>query len=184
MFFFCEKRRQKRREKKKRPQEKQKKRGARGGCVFSLTHKKKKKKKSSRYKNSLYNTSEDEERGACFFSKIYAHGGRSTETRVRGRDRLRRDGPSSRMDGARRRRIFFFHLLGIRVVETIFEIIIVRNPRERKRMMMRRRTKSLVRSFGLRSLSGRTSFRKPRKDERHFGGATDETRASSLSLSL
>ena len=79
---------------------------------------------------------------------------------------------------------FFFPSQGIRVVENIFEIIIVRNPRERKRMMMMRRTKSLVRSFGLRSLSGRTSFRKPRKDERHFGGATDETRASSLSLSL
>ena len=76
---------------------------------------------------------------------------------------------------------FFFHL-GIRVVENIFEIIVLA-IRERKRMMMRRRTKSLVRSFGLRSLSG-TSFRKPRKDERHFGGATDETRASSLSLSL
>ena len=182
MFFFVKNEGKKGERKKNAPKKNKKKEGQGGGSVFSLTHKKKKKKKSSRYKNSLYNTSEDEERGASFFSKIYAHGGRSTETRVRGRDRLRRDGPSSRMDGARRRRIFFFHHLGIRVVENIFEIT-VRNIRERKRMMMMRRTKSLVRSVGLRSLSG-TSFRKPRKDERHFGGATDETRASSLSLSL
>ena len=64
-------------------------------------------------------------------------------------------------------------------LRTFFEIVLREKADERTMM----RTKSLVRSFGLLSLSG-TSFRKNQKGRERRLKATDETRALRLSLSL
>ena len=177
------KRRQKRREKKRPQKEKQKKEGQKGGGrFFPHTTQKKEEKVFPLQKLSLQYIRRRRERGFFFLENICSWW--KVDRNARARTGSTTPGRTKFPDGrCAKKENFFFPFLGIRVVENIFEIISFA-IRERKRMMMLRRTKSLVRSFGLRSLSG-TSFRKPRKDERHFGGATDETRrASSLSLSL
>ena len=176
------KRRQKRREKKRPQKEKQKKEGQKGGGrFFPHTTQKKEEKVFPLQKLSLQYIRRRRERGFFFLENICSWW--KVDRNARARTGSTTPGRTKFPDGrCAKKENFFFPFLGIRVVENIFEIISFA-IRERKRMMMLRRTKSLVRSFGLRSLSG-TSFRKPRKDERHFGGATDETRrASSLSLS-